>query len=112
MLDSTREKILRDPRERRKVQEEIEARQAEIGLRGMVALKGQDEFQILKDLENNSGKIEDQLAAGRAARERREKSKKEEARRRRMEMAPEIYARLKEKEEREAYERRKITIHR
>ena len=43
-------------------------------------------------------------------RQRREKPKKEEERRRRMEMAPEVYFRMKERQEREAYERRKITL--
>lgn len=111
MLDSTKERILRDPKERTKVREEIAARQAEIGVRDIVGLKGQDEFQVLEDLKNNSGKIEDQLAASAEARRNREHDKKEEERRKRMEMAPEAYFRMKERQEREAYEKRRITLH-
>ena len=47
----------------------------------MVGLRGQNEFQILEDLKNNAGKIEDQLAASAEARRIREKPQKEEARR-------------------------------
>ena len=110
MLDSTKERILRNPEDRKKLREEINARQAEIGVQKMVGLRGQNEFQILEDLKNNAGKIEDQLAASTEARRIREKPLKEEARRKRMEMAPEVYFRLKEKAEREAYEKRKITL--
>lgn len=110
MLDSTKERILRDPKEREKVREEIRAKQAEIGVQHMVGLRGQNEFQQLEDLKNNAGKIEDQLAASAEARRVREKPRKEEERRKRMEMAPEVYFRLKEKTEREAYERRKIIL--
>ena len=88
----------------------FKAKQAEIGVRDMIALRGQDEFQQLDDLHNNAGKIQDQLAAADEARRIREKPRKEEERRRRMEMSEEAYFRLKERKEREAYERRKITI--
>ena len=110
MDDNVKERILRDPKERAKLQEEIKAKQAEIGVRDMIALRGQDEFQQLDDLHNNAGKIQDQLAAADEARSIREKPRKEEERRRRMEMSEEAYFRLKERKEREAYERRKITI--
>ncbi len=110
MLDSVKERILRDPVERAKLREELYAKQAEAGVQRMLGLRGQDEFQILEDLKNNAHKIEDQLAAGTEARRIREKPMKEEERRRRMQMAPEVYLRMKERQEREAYERRKIIL--
>lgn len=110
MDDFQKERMLKDPKERAKLQEEIEARQKEIGVRGMVGLRGQNEFQILEDLKNNSSKIEDTMLQAEENRQRREKPKKEEERRCRMKMAPEVYFRMKERQEREAYERRKITL--
>ena len=76
--DFQKERMLKDPKERAKLQEEIEARQKEIGVRGMVGLRGQNEFQILEDLKNNSSKIEDTMLQSEENRQRREKPKKEE----------------------------------
>lgn len=110
MDDITKEKILKDPNERAKLREEIRARQEEIGMRDMIALRGQNEFQQLEDLKNNAGKIQDQLAAADEVRRIREKPQKEEARRQRMAMSEEAYYRMKERREREEYEKRKITL--
>ena len=110
MDEITKEKLRKDPNERAKLQEEIRAKQDEIGMRDMIALRGQNEFQQLEDLKNNEGKIQDQLAAADEARRIREKSQKEEARRQRMAMSEEAYYRMKERREREEYERRKITL--
>ena len=105
-----KERILRNPKERAKLREEIAARQAELGVRDMIPLRGQNEFQQLADLHNNGGKIQDQLEAAAEARRRREKPRKEEEIRRRMNMSEEMYYKMKERREREAYERRKIVL--
>lgn len=110
MDNDMKERILNNPEERAKLQEEIKAKQSEIGVRDMVALKGQNEFEQLKDLQNNTGKIQDKLAAADEARRNAEKPRREEEQRRRMVMSEEMYYRMKERREREEYERRRITL--
>lgn len=110
MDDKMKERILRNPKERAKLREEIAARQAELGVRDMIPLRGQNEFQQLADLHNNGGKIQDQLEASTEARRKREKPLRDEDIRRRMAMSEESYYRMKERREREEYERRKIFL--
>lgn len=104
-----KERILKNPSDRIKLQEEIKAKQAEIGVRDMIAIRGQDEFQQLDDLQNNVSKIQDQLAHADEKRRKEQKAKQAE-RRSRMNISEADYYRMKERKEREAYEKRKITL--
>lgn len=108
----TKTKMLKNREDKDKLRQEIKERQAELGLRDMVALRNQDELQQLEDLKKNGNKIKETMEATREQRIIKEKPKKEAERRERMKMSEEIYFKMKERKEREEYEKRKITINR
>ena len=108
----TKTKMLKNGADKAKLRQEIKERQAELGLRDMVAMRNQDELQQLADLEQNANKIKETMEATKEQRIKQEKPKKETERRERMKMSEEAYFRMKERKEREAYEKRKIVINR
>ena len=102
--DMARKVLEKEPE---KLNEELKARQKELGLRDMVPTHKQDVLQQLSDIEAERHNIEDQMAKAREAREKRtseerkakEKSFKEKLR---------LYLMQKERKALDAYNRRRI----
>jgi len=102
--DMARKVLEKEPE---KLDEELKARQKELGLRDMVPTHKQDVLQQLSDIEAERHNIEDQMAKAREAREKRtaeerkakEKSFKEKLR---------LYLMQKERKALDAYNRRRI----
>lgn len=111
-MDSVvKDKILRSEEDKAKLQEEIDAKASEHGMRGVVPLNGQDQFQVLKDLKDNGKHFEESMrnkeqqdAAVRAARRQARASSTTPR------MSEETYHRMKEAKEKAAYEARKIRM--
>lgn len=79
ITSKTRSKIQRN--DRGKLREELRHRHWEMGLQGMEPLKGQNEIQQLKDIENNKNKIVEQMG------QQKEQSAKERSLKRRDELS-------------------------
>lgn len=98
------------PQDKKKIEEEIKYRKAELGLDGMIPLKKQNEKRVLEDLKYNARKIQDTILESKEKLEAENKPKKAEEKRKRIAAAPGIYFRTRERKLREAYEKRKIVL--
>ena len=104
--DTQKDKILRN--DKRRLKEEIEAKQKSLGLRGMVPRHNQNEYRQLADIEYEKNHI---LETMQKAREERMKRQAEErkAKRKHPDELLKVYLKKKERESRMDYEDRKIT---
>lgn len=106
--DSEKEKIAKN--EQNKLQEEIDARAKELGLRGINPLHNQSQYQQLEDLKNNGEKIKEQMEESAERRKAERKKKMEDTKYARHKEARERYFKMKEMRAKEAYEKRKISL--
>lgn len=106
--DSEKEKIAKN--EQDKLQEEINARAKELGLRGINPLNNQSQYQQLEDLKNNGEKIREQMEESAERRKAERKKKMEDTKYARHKEARERYFKMKEMRAKEAYEKRKISL--
>ena len=97
-------------KEPEKLQEEINARAKELGLRGLQPLQNQSQYQQLEDLKNNSEKIKEQMGISAEERKKKRKQEFEDSRYKRWKEAERRYFEKKERQAKEAYEKRKITL--
>ena len=96
--------------DKEKLREEIKAKTKELGLRGMKPISNKSEYQQLNDLKNNKEQIIEIMQEAKEKRIAKEKRKKEYEREERMRNAEKRYFMMKERKEREAYEKRKISL--
>ena len=97
-------------KDREKLQEEINARAKELGLRGIKPLQNQSQYQQLEDLKNNSEKIKEQMGLADEERKKKKKQEFEDSRYKRWKEAEKRYFEKKKRQQKEAYEKRKIVL--
>lgn len=95
--------------ERHKLQEEVRQQQAELGLRGIKSLKGQNEYQQLEDMKNEQGKIEEIMQSS-EERRKRELTEKRKARKISAKEAERRHLEIAKRRKRDEFNKRKINL--
>ena len=104
--DTEKEKILRN--DNQKLQEELKAKQKELGLRGMVPQNNQDSYRQLEDIKNEKSHIQEQMIQAKEERLKREAEEKK-AKRKSFSEQLKMYLARRERLDKEEYEKRRIT---
>ena len=107
--DSEKKRIAE--REKHKLQQEIQERCRDMGIRGMNPLKRQSEYQQIEDMQKEENHIKEDMARTREQRIARTARKRKEQRERRpSNWGIERYLKIKQEREKRAYEARKIVL--
>ena len=101
-----KEKILRN--DNKKLQEELKAKQKELGLRGMVPTGNQDSYRQLEDIKNEQSHIHEQMEAAKEERLKRTAEEKK-AKRKSFNEQLKMYLERRERLDKQDYEKRRIT---
>lgn len=103
--DNEKEKIFRN--DKNKIKEELEYKQKELGLRGMIPKNNQDLYQQLEDIKNEKNHIKEQMTQAKEERIKRtlqEKKAKEKTFNQKLKM----YLAKREKIDKKEYEKRRL----
>jgi len=103
--DTEKDKILRN--ENDKLQEELHARQKELGLRGMVPRNNQNAYKQLEDIKAESSHIKEQMTQAKEERIKRTEEERK-AKRKSADELLKIYLAKCERKDKEAYEKRRF----
>lgn len=103
--DNEKDKIFKN--DKNKLREEIKAKQKELGLRNMIPRHNQDEYQQLKDMENEKNHILEQMSQAKEDRIKKQEAERKAKKKSFNEMLR-LYLKKQERQNKQEYDARRI----